>query len=91
VFISFSASVESREDGTHGKLKDFILKLHLGFGVKLSDIFDLIETIDGASITIPGFAQGFMEPVEDIAMALGMRPGMALRALVLLLLLFLCV
>jgi hypothetical protein len=72
VFISFSAYVESRdEDGSEGKLKDFILKLHLGFGVKLSDILDLIETIDGASITIPGFSKPFMEPVEDIAIALG--------------------
>jgi hypothetical protein len=71
VFVSFSASMESREDGSHGKLKDFILKMNLGFGVKLSDIFDLIESIDGASITIPGFSQGFQEPAEDIAMALG--------------------
>lgn len=65
VIISFSAVAAGRETGgklyakflacTESGRKKWLLKQHLGLGISVSSIIDMVASIQGASITLPFF------------------------------------
>lgn len=52
--------------------KSWLLRQHILLGVKVYNILDLVNSIKGASITLPSFeSRSFYKPIEDIGVMVG--------------------